>query len=372
MQRPHFLALGLSLAASVAAPLLAQRTPPAVYDASRTVRIEGPVTKVEWATPHTFVFVNARNAAGAVLNWAVRVGSPEQLERGGWTPGTLRVGDVVVVVGAAATDASRQVAALSVVLKAGNRELFTAGAASRASASSSASPRWPDGRVRLGAPPGQKGYWGAASTRALSENSNSPVRVNDDGLLANLADADRVAPFQPWARSLYLYRQRTRLKDDPMARCYPPGGPRQFQIPGGFQFVEQPALGRILVLLGGGNRNWRVIHTDGRPPEQAAEAVLSFYGTSVGRWEKDTLVVESSGYNERFWFSKGGLPHTEALRLVERFSRPNLGTLRYEVTVNDPRTYTRPWTGGWSAQWVPDSEIKEWFCEDTPELAVLQ
>ena len=128
--------------------------------------------------------------------------------------------------------------------------------------------------------------------------------MNEDGLLTNLADADRVAPFQPWAKAVYVYRQRTRLKDDPIARCYPPGGPRQFLLPGGFQFVEQPALGRILVLLGGGNRNWRVFYTDGRPPEQAAEAVLSFYGTSVGRWEKDTLVVESSGYNERFWLTQ--------------------------------------------------------------------
>jgi hypothetical protein len=372
MQRPHVLTFILSLAASVATPLLAQRASPAVYDAARTVRLEGAVTKIDWATPHTWVFVNAKDAAGAVVNWAVRVGSPEDLERSGWAPGTLRTGEVVVVEGSPATGTSRQVAARSVVLKAGNRRLFTAGAAPRAAAASAPAPRWPDGRVRLGAPAGQKGYWGAATARALTENSSTAVRMNEDGLLTNLADADRVAPFQPWARALYLYRQRTRLKDDPMARCYPPGGPRQFQIPGGFQFVEQPALGRILVLLGGGNRNWRVISTDGRPPEQAAEAVLSFYGTSVGRWEKDTLVVESSGYNERFWLTSGGLPHTEALRLVERFSRPNLGTLRYEVTVDDPRTYTRPWTGGWTVQWVPDAEMREAFCEDTPELAVVQ
>ena len=99
MQRPHVLALVLSLAASVAAPLLAQRASPAVYDAARTVRLEGAVTKVEWATPHTFVFVNAKDAAGAVVNWAVRVGSPDDLERSGWTPGMLRAGDVVVVEG---------------------------------------------------------------------------------------------------------------------------------------------------------------------------------------------------------------------------------------------------------------------------------
>ena len=372
MRRLHLVVLGLSMAATAVAPLLAQRVAPAVYDSARAVRIEGVVTKVEMATPHAFIFVNARDTGGTVVNWAVRVGTPEDLERSGVRRGALRAGDVVVVEGAPATDASRQIAARSVVLKAGNRRLFTAGAVPRDTPSGAPAPRRPDGRVRLAAPEGQRGYWGAASVQTLVENGSTPVRMTEDGLLANLADADRVAPFQPWAKAVYLYRQRTRLKDDPLARCYPPGGPRQFQLPGGFQFVEQPALGRILVLLGGGNRNWRVIYTDGRPPEQAAEAVLTFYGTSVGRWEKDTLVVESSGYNERFWFSSGGLPHTEALRLTERFSRPTLGTLRYEVTVDDPRTYTRPWTGGWTVQWVPDAEIQETFCEDTPELAVVQ
>ena len=196
--------------------------------------------------------------------------------------------------------------------------------------------------------------------------------MNRDGLLLSLADADRVAPFQPWAKALYEYRQRTLLKDDPLARCLPPGGPRQFHTPHGFQFVEQRDLGRILVLMGGGDRNWRVIYTDGRSQGQADEVVRSYYGNSVGHWEKDTLVVDSIGFNERFWFSAGGLPHTEALHLVERFSRPDLNTLRYEVTVDDPRTYTRPWTGGWTVQWVPDEEIQEYFCEENAESTFIR
>ncbi len=191
--------------------------------------------------------------------------------------------------------------------------------------------------------------------------------MNDDGLLLNLADADRVAPFQPWAKAVYEHRQRTLLRDDPLARCLPPGGPRQFHTANGFQFIEQRELGRILVLLGGGDRNWRVIYTDGRPAGQGAEAVLSYYGTSVGHWEKDTLIVDSAGFNERFWLTSGGLPHTEALHLTERFSRPDLNTLKYEVTVDDPRTYTRPWSGGWTIQWVPDKDIEEYFCEDNAE-----
>jgi hypothetical protein len=197
--------------------------------------------------------------------------------------------------------------------------------------------------------------------------------MNSEGLLANISDADRVAPMQPWAKAIYEYRQRRLLKDDPFTRCLPPGGPRQFQTPHGFQFVEQRELGRILVLLGGGDRNWRMIYTDGRPAGQGDDAVLTYYGTSVGKWEpagkseKDTLVVDVTGFNERFWFTNGGLPHTEALHLTERFSRPDLNTLRYEVTVDDPRTYTRPWTGGWNVQWVPDQDIQEYFCEENAE-----
>jgi hypothetical protein len=197
--------------------------------------------------------------------------------------------------------------------------------------------------------------------------------MNDEGLLSNLSDADRVAPLQPWAKAVYEYRQRNLLKDDPFLRCMPPGGPRQFQAPHGFQFIEQKELGRILILHGGGDRNWRVIYTDGRPQGQADEVVRSFYGNSIGHWEdKDTLVVDTIGFNEKFWFANGGLPHTEALHLIERFSRPDLNTLRYEVTVDDPNTYTRQWTGGWTIQWVPNEEIQEYFCEENAESILLR
>jgi hypothetical protein len=171
---------------------------------------------------------------------------------------------------------------------------------------------------------------------------------------------------------VYEYRQRTLVKDDPMARCVPPGGPRQFQTPPGFQFIEQRELGRILVLLGGGNRNWRIIYMDGRPQGQPADVVLTYYGHSVGRWEKDTLVVDSVGFNEKFWLTSGGLPHTEALHLVERFTRLDLDTMRYEVTLDDPRTYTRPWTGGWTFRWIPDQEIQEYFCEENAESTFVR
>jgi hypothetical protein len=336
------------------------------------VKLQGPVTRIEWANPHAFIFINVRDSSGTVSNWAVEIGNPFDLEKDGWRRSSLHIGDVVTVEVIPARGPSKQALAKSVVLTQSGKKLFVATPKKRA-LTSEPTQRWSDGQIRLGPPPGKKGYWGAASAHALVENTGAKIAMSEDGLLRNLADADRVAPFQPWAKAVYEYRQRTLLKDDPLTRCLPPGGPRQFHTPHGFQFIEQRELGRILVLLGGGDRNWRAIYTDGRPQGQADEVVRSYYGNSVGRWEnKDTLVVDSIGFNEHFWFSNGGLPHTEALHLIEHFSRPDLNTLKYEVTVDDPRTYTRSWTGGWTVQWVPNEEIQEYFCEDNAETTFIR
>ena len=354
------IALLIVLGATI---LSAQRS--ALYDTERQVRLEGAVTRIDWINPRAFVFIDVRDAAGIVANWAIEFGNPIDLERNKWTRTSLRIGDVISVDAVPARGPHRQALARAIVHKTTGKRLFDMPSARTATAVRAApAPRWPDGHVRLGPPPGQKGYWAAIGAKTLVDSTASNVRMNDEGLLINLADADRVAPMQPWAKAVYLHRQRTLLKDDPIARCMPPGGPRQFQMPNGVQFIEQPAIGRILVLMGGGNRNWRVIYADGRPQGQAAEVVLTYYGNSVARWEKDTLVVDSIGYNERFWFTNGGLPHTEALHLTERFSRPDLNTLKYDVTVDDPRTYTRPWMGGWTLQWIAGEDIEEYFCEE--------
>ncbi len=355
-----------------AAPMSSQRSFSTTYDSNRQLKLQGVVTRIDWVNPNAFFFIDVKDGTGTITNWAVEFGTLLELERDGWKRSSLRIGDTVTVEGIPARGETRQASAKSVVLTKTGKRLFAAANTRRAAAPAAPVPRWPDGQIRLGPPAGKKGYWGAASARVLVENTGAKIPMSDDGLLLNIGDADRVAPFQPWAKALYERRQRTFLKDDPLGRCLPPGGPRQFQVPNGFQFVEQKELGRILVLLGGGDRNWRVIYTDGRPQGQAAEQVPSYYGNSVGHWEKDTLVVDSVGYNEKFWLTNGGLPHTEALHLIERFTRTDLNTLKYEVTVDDPRTYTRPWTGGWTIQWVPDQEIQEYFCEDNAESTFIR
>jgi Family of unknown function (DUF6152) len=349
----------------IALPALAERPFSATYDNSRRVSLKGAVTRIEWVNPRAFLFVDVRDGTGDVTSWAVEFGNPIELENAGWKRNSLHIGDVVSVDGVPAVGDSKQAFAHSVVLASSGKRLFLITRKTRATAHLP-SPHWPDGQVRLGPPPGKKGYW-AGTTSALFESGAGQIPMNSDGLLLNISDASRVAPFLPWARAIYEYRQRTRLKDDPLARCIPPGGPRQLETPNGFQFVEQRELGRILLLLGGGDRNWRVIYTDGRSQGQPDEVVRSYYGNSVGHWEEGSLVVDSIGFNERFWFDKGGLPHTEALHLIERFSRPDLNTLKYEVTVDDPRTYTRPWKAGWTMEWVPDEEIQEYFCEENAE-----
>jgi len=351
----------------------AQNGHSATYDDTRAITLSGPVTEILWTNPHAFVFVNQKDPSGEVINWAVEIGNPLDLEHDGWKSDAVHIGDQLRIDAAPARGQHHQAFARSVVLTRTNAKLFTEPPHKPQSMLRQPAPRWPDGQVRLGPPPGQKGYWGAASVAALFEQTSTPIPTNDEGLLKNLADIDRVAPLQPWAKAVYEYRQRNLLKDDPLLRCLPPGGPRQFQTPHGFQFIEQRELGRILVMLGGGDRNWRVIYTDGRPQGQADEVVRSFYGNSVGHWEnKDTLVVDTIGFNEKFWFSNGGLPHTEALHLIERFTRPTFNTLNYEVTVDDPNTYTRQWKSGWTVQWVPDNEIQEYFCEENAESIMLR
>ncbi|MYJ94833.1 MAG: hypothetical protein F4053_04350 [Proteobacteria bacterium] len=224
-------------------------------------------------------------------------------------------------------------------------------------------PRFDDGQVNLDRAPGEKGYWGPASVSSLVE-TGVDVEMDGQGLLADMGDASRVAPFQPWALALYEYRQNNGLQDDPVRFCISPAGPRHLHTTGGFRIIQDRNFNRVYIVFGGGNRGWRVIYMDGRIPPDPEEVVGTYYGHSSGRWEDDVLVVESSGFNARFWFSNGGLPHTEALRLTERFSRPDFHTLKYELTVDDPLTYTRPWNAEWTVGWVEGGEIEQRFCED--------
>jgi hypothetical protein len=230
-----------------------------------------------------------------------------------------------------------------------------------AAQSAAPAPRYADGSIRMDRAPGEKGYWDAPSATSLVE-AGVNVQFDARGKLKNLADAAKVAPFQPWALELYRLRQQNNFADDPMKVCMGPGNPRQLMTPGGLRFIQDRNYQRMYMIFGGGNRTWRTIFMDGRDPPVAEEVTATFFGLSVGKWEGDTLVATSTGFNTRFWMSNGGLPHTEALTLTERYTRVSHDVLKYEVTIDDPRTYSRPWKATWNLKWVP-GDIAEQFCE---------
>ena len=355
------------------APMVAQRPVSAKFDLSKRTTLKGIVTRVDWSNPHVHILMNVQDGAKAV-SWAVEVESQLELERSSWSKDSLRPGDAVTVQGPLARDGSRQIWGDNVVLaKSGKRVLEMSPEALaffkpvRDTQPARPTPRWPDGKPRLGPSPGEIGYWARPSSIGLKEDGVN-VEMDAYGLLKNISDAAKVAPFQTWARDLFKYRQQTFTKDDPMSlRCYPPGAVRQFQMPFGIQFLEDKAFNRIFVMNGGGNHDWHFIYTDGRAQKGETRGNADnplYYGQAAGKWDGDTLIVDSIGFNERFWMSNGGTPHTQQLHLVERFLRSDMNTLKYQVTIDDPGAYTRSWTASWTLQWVAGEELPAFYCQD--------
>ncbi len=351
-----------------AASLRAQYPLAAKFDLTKPLTLTGTVTQVDWANPYVHVLMKVAGDPLPTL-WAVQVDSPIILANNGWSETSLNPGEAIRVEGYIARNGSKQISGKSVVVTRTGREVYVGvnGTPRPRPTASGPTPRWPDGRPRLGPPPGETGYWGYPSRNFLIEDGVK-VQIGDYGLLNNITDAPRVAPMQPWALGLYRLRQSTHLERDPMLlSCKPPGGPRQFQQIYGLQFVEQPDFKRVFVLLGGGNRNRRIIYTDGRKQVgqiQGNDDNPLFYGIAVARWDGDTFVVNTRQFNEEFWFDNGGLPHTEQLQLTERFTRVDMATMRYEVTIDDPGAYTRPWKSTWTLSWVPGEETPYFLCQD--------
>jgi hypothetical protein len=232
-----------------------------------------------------------------------------------------------------------------------------AGQRGNSNAEARPAPRWPDGRINLGPPAGETGLW---------ERRNEHLVVNPQSYQANATKTARVhidqVPLQPWARELTNYRQSLSLASEPYTRCKPSGGPRQFMSPYGLEIVEMPELRRVHIFNISNAQSYRTVYMDGRSHPKMLTP--SYLGHSVGRWEGDTLVIDSVGFSENFWMNRDGLPHTTQLHLVERLTRTNFDTLNYEVTVDDPGAYTAPWTSGYTLGWTRGAELFEYVCQE--------
>jgi hypothetical protein len=326
------------------------------FDPTSPMTIEGTVTNVDWRDPHVHVYINVQDGAD-IVNWAVELESAIDLVRSGWNRDSVQVGDRIRVDGMTARNGSHQLWSNSMVLTSSSKQVLAVRDTTPVQPLAPRPvPRWPDGQPRLGPAEGANtGYWAYPSATSLVEDG---VNVESDkyGLLANINDAARVAPFQPWARQLYIERQQRFLRDDPMfLMCKPPGGPRTFEEPYGVEFLEDRGRQRIFINVGSGNHNFRIAYLDDRTAVGQVggdDDNPLYYGRAVGEWDGDTLVLQTTGFNEDFWFTRGGLPHTSQLSLTEQFTRLDQDTLRYEVTVDDPGAYTRPWTATWTLRWI--------------------
>ena len=228
-------------------------------------------------------------------------------------------------------------------------------------------PRWPNGRIRLSSPPGEGGLWGGGGRLAINPNSyeprttlNAPIHVDN-------------VPLQPWARALLDYRHLNFLKDEPYTRCKASPGPRLWTTAYGIEILDNPELQNIFVFTNGGSDSFDTIFMDGRRHPEDRDVGTSYYGHSVGHWDGDSLVIDTRGFNERVWMNRDALPTTDKLHLIERLTRTDYETLKYEVTIDDPGAYTATWNSGFSLRLGTGDQLFEYLCQDNnhgPEMMV--
>jgi hypothetical protein len=186
------------------------------------------------------------------------------------------------------------------------------------------------------------------------------------GWLNNLAVDGVEVPFTPWARALYDERQANNGKGRPSERCISHGVTDFNALATPTKIIQTPT---VTVILYEAYNHYRQVFTDGRPlPKDPQPAWL---GYSVGRWEGNTFVVETNGLNDQTWLDDGGHPHSEALRLTERFTRRDFGHMNIQMTIDDPQAYTKPWTVTVPKNLMADTELIEFMCENEKDFVHL-
>jgi hypothetical protein len=162
-------------------------------------------------------------------------------------------------------------------------------------------------------------------------------------------------PLKPAAEALMKTHQS---QDDPEANCLPTGVPRHAPYP--WKIVESAPF--LYILFEGNIHSYRQIYMDGRPHPKDPNP--TWYGHSTGRWDGNTLLIDTVGFNDKFWFDFVGHPHTGQLHTIERYTRPDLATLVEEVTIDDPGAYTKPFTITASHRLLPDDDLMEYICQE--------
>ena len=190
----------------------------------------------------------------------------------------------------------------------------------------------------------------------------------------NAVDANVRPPLTPWgqarfgaAKPLVGPRAVAGQENAPILRCDPDGPPKLLNLPNPFEIVQIP--GRVFMFFELGHV-WRTIWTDGRPLPKDPDP--TWLGYSVGRWEGDTLVVDTAGFNDLGWLDARGTGHSEEMRVEERFRRRDYGHLELTITVTDPKTFTKPITFSVVEELLPDTDLFEHYCLENEKDAAHQ
>lgn len=250
--------------------------------------------------------------------------------------------------------------------------VFTAAALAAAGAGLSAQGTWlPCGRCLTSEQEAES----AAKAKTLKVGPRDLSGLWGLGVNGFNLDQRAVPPMTPEGQARYdanrpgLGPRGVPLGNDPMMVCDPLGYPRLFTYNYGMEFVEAP--GRMLQFFEWGH-TWRTIWMDGRTLPRAGEVEPRWLGYAVGRWDGDTLVVESTGFDDRSWLDQDGHPHSDEMRLVERYRRSAPDAMEVTVTLEDRKTYSRPWVTTTTLRLNPAAEIGEYFCVPSDEALYKQ
>jgi hypothetical protein len=231
-------------------------------------------------------------------------------------------------------------------------------------------PRTADGKVDL------SGVWETTSPRAAgppqrqaapppqTAAAGTGAAIPSGNVFGNIgAQVDGGAPYQPWAAELVKKRMADNSKDNPDAHCLPMGVMQMTSHPYPKKIIQTPT--EVILIYEGSGTTVREVFLDGRPLPAADKIEPWWNGYSVGHWDgNDTLVVETTGFMDDGWLDVRGSPLTSAGKLTERFRRPTFGSLEIEVTIDDSKAYTRPFTAKVMNRLLPDTQLIEFVCLD--------
>jgi hypothetical protein len=241
-------------------------------------------------------------------------------------------------------------------------------------------PRTPDGKPNLSAPapraadgkPNLSGLWQTLSAppevlkRLIPDATNGAGEEPLSQYFINIFfdfKPDQ-APIRPAAAELFRQRAQTFMKESPISHCLPEGMPMVEMAPAPYKIVQMPG---VTLMLYERDTTFRQVFTDGRKLPEDPQP--SWLGYSVGKWDGDSLVVDSNGFNDRGWLDARGHAHSEDLHLTERFHRRNFGEMEVKLTIDDPKTYTKPFSITLEQRLLPDTDLLESFCAENEKDA---